>query len=118
MTAVETICAHLPDLIPNETPALLHGDLWRGNVLCTGDNKPALIDPACYYGWREADLAMMHLFGGFKSDVFSLYEELSPLPGGFRERRSLYNLYHLLNHLNLFGQAYSHDVDNVLRQYS
>lgn len=118
LKCVERICARLPDLIPVQTPALLHGDLWRGNVLCTGDNEPALIDPACYYGWPEADLAMMQLFGGFNANVFSVYDELKPLPSGFDQRCPLYNLYHLMNHLNLFGQAYLYDVNNILRRFS
>lgn len=118
LKSVETICKRLPELIPAQAPALLHGDLWRGNVLCTEHNEPALIDPACYYGWPEADLAMMKLFGGFNAQVFSAYQELKPTPGGFSERCALYNLYHLLNHLNLFGQAYLGDVNSVLRRFS
>lgn len=118
LKSVETISACLPDLIPKQAAALLHGDLWCGNVLCTGESEPALIDPASYYGWPESDLAMMHLFGGFSSRVFSAYEECRPIPGGFKERSPIYNLYHLMNHLNLFGHGYLSDVKNILRRFS
>ncbi|MEM8498651.1 MAG: fructosamine kinase family protein [Pseudomonadota bacterium] len=116
--SVEGLCSRLPELIPKQAPALLHGDLWHGNVLCTKNHVPALIDPACYYGWPEADLAMMQLFGGFNSRLFVSYEEIKPLPSGFAERCSLYNLYHLLNHLNLFGRAYLDDVNNILQRFA
>lgn len=115
---VDLICARLPTLIPEQAPALLHGDLWRGNVLCTENNEPALIDPACYYGWPEADLAMMKLFGGFNTQVFLAYEELKPMPSGFAERYPIYNLYHLMNHLNLFGSAYRDDVNSILQRFA
>lgn len=94
-------------------PALLHGDLWSGNVL----PGPALIDPAAYYGDREAELAYTALFGGFPESFYRAYAESWPLPAGWRDRRDLYNLYHLLNHLNLFGESYGGAVDATLRRY-
>lgn len=90
---------------PTEGPALIHGDLWSGNLLHTPDG-PALIDPAVYFGHREAELGMMTLFGGFPARVFEAYQATFPLDAGWRDRQPLYELYHLLNHLNLFGAGY------------
>lgn len=92
--------------LPEEPPCLLHGDLWGGNYLAGADGEPVLIDPACYYGHREADLAMTRLFGGFSPEFYRAYEEEWPLPPGSAERLAIYELYHLLNHLNLFGRSY------------
>lgn len=97
-------------------PSLLHGDLWSGNWLAT-ESGPALIDPAVYFGDREIDLAMASLFGGFPRSFFDAYNEAYPLAPGYAERRPLYQLYYLLIHLNLFGQAYGPSVDRVLRRY-
>jgi fructosamine-3-kinase len=99
-------------------PALLHGDLWGGNVLIGPGGAPALIDPAVFYGDREAELAYTALFGGFPDAFYRAYDETWPLPAGWRERRELYNLYHLLNHLNHFGESYGAEVDSVLRRYA
>lgn len=88
-------------------PALLHGDLWGGNWGSTADGKPYLFDPAVYFGDREADIAMTRLFGGFGEAFYASYEEQWPLEEGAAERATLYNLYHLLNHFNLFGAAYA-----------
>lgn len=87
-------------------PSLLHGDLWRGNVGFCQDLQPALFDPAPYYGDREADIAMTELFGGFSTEFYSAYQQSWPLDAGYSQRKPLYNLYHLLNHLNLFGAGY------------
>ncbi len=87
-------------------PSLLHGDLWGGNFGVTRDGEPVLFDPATYYGDREADLAMTELFGGFGPRFYAAYREAFPLDPGYRVRRTLYNLYHILNHLNLFGAGY------------
>ena len=87
-------------------PSLLHGDLWSGNLGALPDGKPALFDPAVYFGDREADLAMSELFGGLPTAFYSAYRAAWPLNEGFEARKTLYNLYHILNHLNLFGRAY------------
>lgn len=116
----ERLCARLPDLLPpldDGGASLLHGDLWAGNYLCAADGAPVLIDPAVYFGHREADLAMTALFGGFDPDFYRAYHHHWPLVSGFRERFALYNLYHLLNHLNLFGAAYRSEVLATLRRY-
>jgi fructosamine-3-kinase len=95
-------------------PALLHGDLWSGNAGFTADG-PVVFDPAVYYGDREADLAMTELFGGFPREFYDAYREVYPLPEGYERRRHAYNLYHLLNHLNLFGAGYLAQVKATLR---
>jgi len=87
-------------------PSLLHGDLWGGNWGALQTGEPFIFDPAVYYGDREADLAMTELFGGFPSEFYSAYNNIWPLDTGYRVRRDLYNLYHVLNHLNLFGTGY------------
>jgi len=107
----------LPDLIPNERPALLHGDLWSGNVLVTEDGQPTLIDPAVYYGFREAELAFTKLFGGFDDRFYDAYQEAFPLHDGFSERVAIYNLYPLLVHVNLFGSGYVSGVERILKQF-
>ena len=107
----------LPDLLPNDRPALLHGDLWTGNVLITEAGQPALVDPAVYYGWREAELAFTHLFGGFDARFYETYTELFPLEPGFADRIPIYNLYPLLVHVNLFGAGYVPGVERVLNQF-
>ncbi len=91
------------------TPVLLHGDLWGGNAAAArvGDTLlPAVYDPACYFGDREADIAMTELFGGFPESFYQRYQQTWPLPAGYPERRDLYNLYHVLNHAVLFGGSY------------
>jgi len=102
----------IEQLIPDdgEPPALLHGDLWSGNYLCLENNIPAVIDPAVYYGHREADLAMTMLFGGFSETFYASYHEAYPLNEGWKKRCELYKLYHLFNHLNLFGEGYYSQV--------
>jgi protein-ribulosamine 3-kinase len=94
-------------------PSLLHGDLWSGNAGFTAEG-PVIFDPAVYFGDREADLAMTELFGGFPREFYCAYEEAFPLPEGYAVRKSLYNLYHLLNHLNLFGAGYLGQVKATL----
>jgi protein-ribulosamine 3-kinase len=84
---------HLPNLLPPDRPALLHGDLWTGNVLITEEGHPALVDPAVCYGFREAELAFTYLFGGFDGRFYDAYDELFPLEPGFAERIPVYNLY-------------------------
>ena len=88
------------------SPSLVHGDLWSGNAACLQDGTPVIFDPASYYGDREVDLAMTELFGGFSAEFYRGYTSRWPLPAGYEKRKSLYNLYHMLNHLNLFGASY------------
>ncbi|MEI2741329.1 MAG: fructosamine kinase family protein [Candidatus Competibacter sp.] len=95
-------------------PALLHGDLWSGNVGRAESGEPVLFDPAVYYGDREADLAMTELFGGFSESFYRAYSEVLPLRDGYPLRRTLYNLYHVLNHLNLFGGAYRSQAETMI----
>ena len=95
---------HLIDHAPS--PSLLHGDLWGGNIAYAQDGSPVIFDPAVYYGDREADLAMTELFGGFGKAFYDAYREAWPLAPGYTTRKTLYNLYHVLNHLNLFGGGY------------
>jgi fructosamine-3-kinase len=87
-------------------PSLLHGDLWGGNWATDDRGRPVLFDPAVYYGDREADLAMTRLFGGFGAEFYSAYQATWPLDPGWSTRVELYNLYHVLNHLNFFGAGY------------
>lgn len=94
-------------------PSLLHGDLWSGNAGFTAEG-PVVFDPAVYYGDREADLAMTELFGGFAPEFYAAYQGAFPLPDGYEKRKHLYNLYHLLNHLNLFGSGYAAQVAATL----
>ena len=93
--------------------SLLHGDLWAGNAGFI-EEGPVLFDPAVYYGDREADLAMTELFGGFPADFYAAYNDAYPLDAGYETRKHLYNLYHLLNHLNLFGGGYLAQVKATL----
>lgn len=88
-----------------EPPSLVHGDLWGGNFLCDLEDRPLLIDPAPYRGHREVDLALSELFGGFAPGFYAAYKKEWPLADGYEERRTVYNLYHLLNHWIMFGAA-------------
>ncbi|MEE9355977.1 MAG: fructosamine kinase family protein [Methylococcaceae bacterium] len=96
--------------------ALLHGDLWSGNAAADTIGNPIIFDPACYYGDHEADLAMTELFGGFGADFFAAYQEVLPIDSGYSVRKTLYNLYHILNHLNLFGSGYLDQAQGMLEQ--
>ncbi len=87
-------------------PSMLHGDLWGGNASGLSDGTPVIYDPAFYYGDREADIAMTRLFGGFSADFYAAYNNAWPLDDGFKIRRTFYNFYHIVNHLNLFGTGY------------
>lgn len=100
----ERLAAFFVDHSP--APSLLHGDLWSGNAGALADGTPVLFDPAVYYGDRETDLAMAELFGGFPESFFVAYRDAWPLDSGFEARKTLYNLYHILNHFNLFGASY------------
>ncbi len=100
-----------------EQPSLMHGDLWGGNYMVGEDGYACLIDPAVYYGNREADLAMTKLFGGFDSRFYSSYNETYALPDGYDYRENIYKLYHVLNHLNLFGRGYYSQAMSLIRYY-
>ncbi len=102
---------------PDEPPTLLHGDLWSGNYMVDETGAPVLIDPAVYYGRREADIAMTRLFGGFGTGFYAAYEEAWPFADGAGVRIDLYMLYHVLNHLNLFGSSYYGQCVEILRRY-
>ncbi|GAB4397321.1 MAG: fructosamine kinase family protein [Anaerolineales bacterium] len=115
---IERIAARLPALIPEQPASLLHGDLWSGNLLTDALGNPALIDPAAHYGWAEADLAMTALFGGFEDEFYEAYQRARPLVPGLWERIPIYNLYHLLNHVNLFGGGYLAQVKTILRRFA
>ena len=95
--------------------SLLHGDLWGGNWACC-DGEPVIFDPAVYYGDRETDLAMTRLFGGFGRAFYDAYESAWPLAPGHRERNDLYQLYHVLNHLNLFGSGYLGRAQDLIQR--
>lgn len=97
-------------------PSLLHGDLWGGNWFTGAQGEPVIFDPAVYYGDREADLAMTHLFGGFDASFYAAYREAWPLEAGHEARRDLYNLYHVLNHANLFGEGYAQQAAGTMRR--
>ena len=112
--AIQKLIDKLPELIPVQPPALIHGDLWSGNHLCAPGGIPTLIDPAAHRGWAEAEIAMTTLFGGFPEVFHQAYLEVNPLKQGWRERLPLYNLYHLLNHLNLFGRGYYQQVKSII----
>ena len=115
---ITKLLEHLEDfLIEPERPSLLHGDLWSGNVMCGPEGKAMLIDPAAYIGHAEADLAMTELFGGFPEKFYDAYREANPLEPGYENRRDLYNLYQLLNHLNLFGPTYLGPVLSIVDEY-
>ena len=104
--------------IPNEPPSLIHGDLWSGNYLATKNSEAVLIDPAVAFAPREMDLAMMQLFGGFPKQVFSAYNEIFPLQKNWEKRTTIFQLYYVLVHLNLFGDGYLPQVTKVLNDFS
>ena len=113
---ISMIAGQLERWIPLQPAVFIHGDLWSGNIMATTDGAK-LIDPACYYGWAEAELAMTSLFGGFDAEFYRHYETCSGIDPDWRERAPLYNLYHLLNHLNLFGTGYLSSVESVVQLY-
>ena len=115
--AISFLLDHLERYLPDpDFPSLLHGDLWNGNYLIGNDGAAWLIDPAAYVGCFEADLAMTELFGGFPGDFYAAYAEINSIT--HEDRRDLYNLYHLINHLNLFGGSYLGSVRSILRRFA
>ncbi len=113
----DDLFAKLPELIIEEKPAFLHGDLWSGNYFYDLQGKAVVFDPAIYYGHREVDLAMMSLFGGFDPEIYQIYDRLFPLEKGWKERLKIYQLYPLLVHLNLFGSSYLISIEQILKDF-
>jgi protein-ribulosamine 3-kinase len=107
----------LPNIIPVENPALVHGDLWSGNFMVNSHGSPCLIDPAVYFGHREADIAMTQLFGGFQPEFYHAYNKAWPMEKDWQKRMDIFNLYPLLVHVNLFGGGYSGQVLRIIRQF-
>lgn len=114
----DKLVARIPELLAGHDPqpSLLHGDLWSGNAGFTPIGTPVLYDPASYYGDREVDLAFSEMFGGFEPEFYSGYRALYPLDDGYESRRELYNLYHVLNHHNLFGGHYGDQAEAMIRR--
>lgn len=97
-------------------PSLVHGDLWGGNAAITSDGEPVIFDPAGYVGDREVDLAMTKLFGGFPQEFYQEYQRVFPLAPGYEKRENIYNLYHILNHFNLFGGSYKTQANRIIAE--
>ncbi|MEO1342169.1 MAG: fructosamine kinase family protein [Cyanobacteria bacterium J06635_13] len=111
---VDTVRDKLADRKPQ--PALVHGDLWSGNAAIAADGSPVIFDPATYYGDRETDIAMTELFGGFPSAFYRGYNEAWQLDDGYQQRKNIYNLYHVLNHFNLFGGSYGNQARRIIEK--
>lgn len=116
---IDAICENLGSFlnVTGECPALMHGDLWSGNYFPDSKGRPCIFDPAVYYGLREADLAMTELFGRLPQKFYDVYQEVFPMNPGYEERKDLFNLYHLLNHLNIFGSSYLPSVQQIVKRY-
>jgi len=112
---VESVRDILKGLDPQ--PSLVHGDLWSGNAAIAADGTPIIFDPAAYYGDREVDIAMTELFGGFSPSFYQGYNEEWPLDSGYGDRRDIYNLYHVLNHFNLFGGGYGSQANRIIQRF-
>jgi len=114
----DQLMANLPQLLAghNPQPSLVHGDLWSGNAAITPTGEPVIFDPATYYGDREVDLAMTELFGSFPAEFYRAYQSAFPLDSGYQQRKVLYNLYHILNHFNLFGGGYDSQANRMIDQ--
>ncbi|MGF1567421.1 MAG: fructosamine kinase family protein [Nodosilinea sp.] len=114
----QEILGALPDLLAAHHPAaaLVHGDLWSGNAAVTQAGEPVILDPATYFGDREVDLAMTELFGRFPAAFYAAYDAAYPLAAGYARRKTLYNLYHVINHFNLFGGGYEAQANRMIDQ--
>jgi fructosamine-3-kinase len=113
----ERLMAVVPKLLNHRPqPSLVHGDLWGGNAAVTQSGEPVIFDPATYVGDREVDMAMTELFGGFPTAFYRGYNEEWPLDSGYKQRKTLYNLYHILNHFNLFGGGYGSQANRMIEQ--
>ena len=117
LSKFDVLFQKLPSLLPEEKPALLHGDLWSGNLIPDESGAPCLIDPAVYYGNREIEIAFTQLFGAFDSAFYDSYQNAFRLLPGFKDRVDLYNLYPLLVHANLFGGDYLNKVKTILNRF-
>ncbi len=113
----ENLYKELPNIFPEEPPALLHGDLWSGNYMVGNNGEPVIMDPAVYYGHREMDLAMTKLFGGFGNEMYQSYNEHYSLQQGWESRIAICNLYPLLVHINLFGGGYLQQIKSIINQF-
>lgn len=118
LNAVDSFYERLSGVLPDEEPSMLHGDLWNGNLITGPDGKACFIDPSVYFGYRETDLAMTRLFGGFEEGFYQSYQSVYPLSPGWQERIELFQLYPLLVHLILFGSGYRNAVQGIVRKYS
>lgn len=114
----DELMSAIPRLLKGHTPkaSLLHGDLWSGNAAITDSGEPVILDPATYYGDLEADLAMTELFGRFSPSFYQAYQSVTPLNEGYAQRKTIYNLYHILNHFNIFGGSYASQANRMIDQ--
>jgi fructosamine-3-kinase len=114
----QQLLAVIPQLLADyqPQPSLVHGDLWGGNAGFTSTGEPVIFDPATYYGDREVDIAMTELFGGFPAEFYQGYNQEFPLDSGYNQRKTLYNLYHIINHFNLFGGGYNSQANRMISQ--
>ena len=112
----DELMSAIPRLLSNHSPApsLLHGDLWSGNSAITSAGEPVIVDPATYYGDSETDLAMTELFGRLPASFYSAYQSVRPFNAGYEQRKTLYNLYHIINHYNLFGGGYLDQANRMI----
>lgn len=118
LTHFEILYKKLPELVPKEPPALLHGDLWSGNFMVNAQGGASIFDPAIHFGHRETELAFTTLFGGFSDSFYESYSEEHPLSPGFQNRIAIHNLYPLLVHVNLFGHSYLSGITQTLKQFT
>ena len=114
----ERLLEVIPELLAGHEPqpSLVHGDLWGGNAGVTSAGEPVIFDPAVYFGDREVDISMTELFGGFSAQFYRGYNQVWPLEGGYDQRKILYNLYHILNHFNLFGGSYESQANQMINR--